>query len=182
MEFTYLTILHKITLWTFLFILLIFIFFSLRQKDKKLILPMIFSSFLVVGTLTIFSIFVLDKYTKKAKLLRVKHQRVLLNESITVSGVVKNVGKFKIGKCKLEVKIASNPMAGKNLSGSAVFNPKASISEMFSNKENGKKTSVVKEFDIAYDLDPGVWKPFSVSMKFPTYLKNPYLKYKLYCH
>ncbi len=182
MEFTYLTILHKIVLWSFLILLLIFLFFSIKQKNKKLIMPMIFSSFLTVGTLAFFSIFVLDKYTKKAKLLRVKHSRILLNESITVSGVVKNVGKFKIGKCKLEVKIASNPMAGKNLSGSAVFNPKASIFEMFSNKENGKKTSVIKEFDIVYNLEPGVWKPFSVSMKFPPYLKNPYLKYKLYCH
>ncbi len=182
MGFTYLTIIHKIVLWTLLFILALFIFFSFKQKDKRLILPMIFSSFLVVGTLTVFSLFVLDKYTKKAKLLRVTHKRILLNESITISGIVKNVGKFKIGKCKLEVKIASNPMAGKNLSGSAVFNPKASISEMFSNKENGKKSFVKKEFYIAYDLDPGVWQPFSVSMKFPPYLKNPYLKYKLYCH
>ncbi len=179
---THLTILHQITLGIFALLFILLSILSFRQSNKKLILPMFFSSLLMISTLSFFSLFVLDKYTKKAKLLRVTHKRILRNETISFSGVIKNTGKFMIGKCDIEVKIASNPMSGKNLGGAAVFNPKSTLSEFFNNKENGKRSSISKEFTIAKDLKPGYWKPFTVSMRFPSYMKNPYIKYKLYCH
>ncbi|NPA81075.1 MAG: DUF2393 domain-containing protein [Epsilonproteobacteria bacterium] len=178
----YLTIWHKVALAFFGVVLLIFIILSFMQKDKKLVWPMVFSSVLVVGAFTFFTLFALDKYTKKAKILSIKHHRVLRTESIVFEGRVKNMGKFKIGECKLKIKIASNPMSGKSLSGSSMFNPKSTLPEFFDNKEKSKRSYVEKEAVIVRDFKPGYVEPFSVSMKFPSYLKNPYIKYKLFCH
>ncbi len=176
------TIWHKAALIFFLFIFLILMFLSFKQKNKKLILPMLFSSFLVVFTFGFFTLFVLDKYTKKAKIVSIKHKRILINESIVFIGRVKNIGDYEIGECKLHIKIASNPMSGKGVSGSAMFNPKSTISEFFNNKENAKRSSVEKDFVIVRDFLPKETKPFYITMKFPSYLKNPYIKYKLSCH
>ncbi len=179
---TYLTIWHKVALAVLGGVFLIFVILSLLQKDKKLIFPMIFSSFLVIGMMTFFTLFALDKYTKKAKILNIKHRRILLNESIVFLGKIQNVGEYKIGECKLNIKIASNPMSGKNLSGSAMFNPKSTIPEFFSNKEEDKKNFVEKDFVIAKDIAAHQIKSFYVSMRYPSYLKNPYIRYKLSCH
>ncbi len=179
---TYLTILHKIALAILGGIFLIFVILSFLQKDKKLILPMIFSSFLVVSMIAFFTLFALDKYTKKAKILNIKHRRVLLNESIVFLGKIQNIGDYNIGECKLHIKIASNPMSGKNLSASAMFNPKSTIPEFFNNKEEDKKNSIEKDFIVANNLSPHEIKSFYISMRYPSYLKNPYIKYKLSCH
>jgi len=64
---------------------------------------MIFASFLVTSFGAVIGLVILEKYTKKAKLLDVKQRRVLINETLVLKGRVKNIGKFKINYCKLEI-------------------------------------------------------------------------------
>ena len=130
---------------------------------------MVFASFLVTSMGAVFSMFVLDKYTKKAKLLKISHKRILRNESISITGKIKNVGKFKIGLCTLEVKIVSDAFSTGKLKGS--------------NKDKDQKvTTISKEFAIAKDLKPNEIRTFTVNMKYPPYFQSPYFGYKLYCH
>ncbi|NPA74004.1 MAG: DUF2393 domain-containing protein, partial [Epsilonproteobacteria bacterium] len=142
---------------------------------------MVFSSFLVISTLSVFSMFVLDKYTKKAKLLQISSKRILLNETIMFFGKVKNVGKFNIGKCKLEVKLVNNALNLKNISGSTFYSPRSGLKAILTTAKS-RPSTIIKEFTIAKNLKPKEIKSFSVSMPYPTYFQKANIRYKLYCH
>lgn len=143
---------------------------------------MLFSNFLVISMLGTFSVFVLDKYTKQARLEDMTQKRILITESLTLSGKIRNIGAFTIGTCKLEVKLVSNAISNSTLNGSNVFNPRSGLASLFSNDKNEQPTTVVQEFVIAKNLGKGELKNFSVSMRYPPYFQKPYMNYKLYCH
>lgn len=179
---TYFTILHIITL---LLLLVLFVFFSilaLKQTSRKIVISMLFSNFLVISVLMVFSMFVLDKYTKEARLENITQKRILISEALTLSGKLRNIGSFDIYKCTLEVKLVSNAMVGGNISGASVFKPTGSLSFLFSNKKNDRPTTVTQEFEIARNFPKGALKNFSVSMRYPPYFEKPYMNYKLFCH
>ena len=178
---TYFTILHWIALLTFLLIFILLVILSKKETNPKIFWSMVFSSFLVTSMLSIFSIFVLDKYTKKAKLISITHRRVLLNETIMFFGQVKNIGKFKIGYCKLEVKIVNNALNFNNLSGSTFYKPRSGLDSLLTNK-NEKQSTIIKDFIIAKNLKPGELRNFSASMPYPPYFQKVDIRYKLYCH
>ncbi len=178
---TYFTILHWITLIVFFLIFILLVIISKKETNPKIFWSMVFSSFLVVSTLSLFSMFVLDKYTKKAKLINVTHKRVLLNETIMFFGQVKNIGRFTIGHCKLEVKIVNNALNLNNLSGSTFYAPRSGLKALFSSKEE-RPSTIIKDFVIAKDLKPGEIKNFGVSMPYPPYFQKANIRYKLYCH
>ena len=67
----YFTILHWITIFILLIVFILFCIIALKQTDKKILISMLFSNFLVITMIAILSMFVLDKYTKIAKLERV---------------------------------------------------------------------------------------------------------------
>ncbi len=178
---TYFTILHWITLIIFLLIFILLVIVSKKETNPKIFWAMVFSSFLVISMLSIFSMFVLDKYTKKAKLINVSHKRVLLNETIMFFGQVKNIGKFEIGHCTFEVKMVNNALNINDLSGKTFYAPKSGLGSLFSNKKS-KPSTIVKDFTIAKYLKPGTIKNFTVTMPYPPYFQNANIRYKLYCH
>ncbi len=181
---SYFTILHWITLVILLILFTLFSAIALKQTSKKILLSMLFSNFLVIVTLAIFSMFVLDKYTKVARLENVTQKRILMTETLTVSGQIRNIGNFDIGKCKLEVKLVNNAMTGGNVSGSKIFTPSGlNIFNFFSSKKaNAKPSTVINEFVIAKNFKKGELRNFSVAMRYPPYFQKTYMNYKLYCH
>jgi len=82
MRLPYFTILHwlDIAFFIILFIFLVILSVKAAKDNVKLLLSMIFSSFLVTVFLGVLGLIILEKYTKKAILLDVKQRRVLINE------------------------------------------------------------------------------------------------------
>ena len=181
MNVPYFTILHWLDLLFFLilFIFLVIVSVKAAGDNIKLALSMIFASFLVTAFGGVLGIVILEKYTKKAKIIELKQRRVLLNETLVLKGRVKNIGRFKINYCKLEVKLVNNAF-GKPEKG-AFF--KSGGFEIFGSKEKKTRPNTVKtEKVIVRKLDPGMVKNFSMVIPYPPYFKNTYLNTKLYCH
>ncbi len=184
MNFPYFTILHwlDIVFFLVLFIFLVIISVKAAGNNTKLLLSMIFASFLVTTFSAVLGLVILEKYTKKAKLLDVEQRRVLLNETLVLKGRVKNIGKFKINYCKLEIKLVNNGWGGKITKGT--FFKSGGLSIFGSKNKAEKKPNTVKATRIIINdgLLPGEIKNFSAVMPYPPYFKNTYLNYKLYCH
>lgn len=179
----YFTILHWFTLLVLVVLFVLISIIALKQTNKKILISMLFSNFLVIIMLAILSMFVLDKYTKIAKLENMTQKRILITETLTLSGKIRNIGNFDIGKCKLEVKLVSNAMSGGNVSGSQIFSPSGlNILNLFSSKKkNDRPTTVINEFIIAKNFRKGELRNFSVAMRYPPYFQKPFMNYKLYC-
>jgi hypothetical protein len=178
----YFTILHWLTLLILLVIFILFSIIALKQTNRKILLSMLFSNFLVVTMLAVFSMFVLDKYTKQARLENMTQKRVLMTESLVLSGKVRNIGHFDIGKCKIEVKLVNNALTSDTVSGSKVFTPNSGLDFLFNSKQDTKPSTVIYNFVIAQNFKKGELKNFSVSMRYPPYFQKPTMIYKLYCH
>ncbi|NPA12314.1 MAG: DUF2393 domain-containing protein [Epsilonproteobacteria bacterium] len=184
MRFPYFTILHwlDIAFFLILFIFLVILSVKAAKDSVKLLLSMIFASFLVTAFGAVLGLVILEKYTKKAKLLNVEQRRVLINETLVLKGRVKNIGKFKINYCKLEIKLVNNGWGGGFTKGT-FFKP-GGLS-LFGSKEEKKKrpnTVTATRYIITDGLKPGEIKNFSAVIPYPPYFKNTYLNYKLYCH
>lgn len=165
----YFTIVHIIVL-AILFVLFIALFMiTLKETRKKVFWAMIFANFLVISTLAVFSMLVLDKYTKKARIENLDQKRILRNETITFTGKIRNIGKFSISACKLEVRLVNNPTTSRQLGGSDVFNPTSGLKFI---KKDTKPSTVSKTFVIAKDLRPRELRNFSISMPYPPYFSK----------
>ena len=165
--------------WHYGILSIIFIFFvigiasAFKQKKAKLIFPMIISVTLVSALIAGFSIVVVDKYTKKVKLYKLKNKRLLSVEKIVYTGVVKNTGSYKIGKVTFEIKLVNKGHATGNVKGGSFF--KASgFMDFFSGGSNilYKPQSVTKEFVVAKNLKPGAAKSFRVYFDYPPYFRS----------
>ena len=182
MHLPYFTILHWLDIAFFLILFIFLILLSLKaaKNSVKLLLSMIFTSFLVTSFGAILGLVILEKYTKKAKLIDVKQRRVLINETLVLKGRVKNIGKFKINYCKLDIKLVNNGWGGGFKKGT-FFKPGGL--NLFGSKEK-KKPNIVKvtKYIITDGLRPGEIKNFTAIIPYPPYFKNTYLNYKLYCH
>jgi len=179
----YMTILHWLVLIFFVALFALLVVVSKRETRPNVFWSMVFASFLVTSMAAVFSMFVLDKYTKKAKLVSIKNYRVLRSEEIVFKGKVQNVGKFKIGQCKLTIKMINNPLEAGKLSGGQVFKP-SGLGDFFSIKDskNERPNTVEREFVVARGLEPKEIRPFTITMKYPPYFRKTRLIYKLYCH
>lgn len=178
----YFTILHWLTLLILLVLFVLFSIIALKQTNKKILLSMLFSNFLVIITLAVFSMFVLDKYTKVAQLENVTQKRILMTESLTLSGKIRNIGNFDIGKCKLELKLVNNALTGGNVSGSSVFKPTTGLSFLSNSNKKTQPSTIIKEYIIAKNFKKRELKNFSISVRYPPYFEKPFIRYKLYCH
>jgi len=178
----YFTILHWIALIALFILFILMCIMALKQTNKKLILPMLFSNFLVIALFLVSSMYIIDKYTKEARLENVTQKRILITESLSLIGKIRNIGKFNISTCKLEVKLVSNAMMGDNISGSSLFKPTAGFSFLFRKKRDEKPSTVIIEQVIAKNFKVGELRNFSVTMKYPPYFEKPFMNYKLYCH
>jgi len=184
MKLPYFTILHwlDIAFFLLLFIFLVLLSIKAAKDNVKTLLSMIFASFLVTTFSAIIGLVILEKYTKKAVLLDVKQRRVLINETLVLKGRVKNIGKFKINYCKLEIKLVNNGWGGGFTKGT-FFKP-GGLSLFGSKEKEQKKPNVVKatRYIVTDGLRPGEIKNFTAVIPYPPYFKNTYLNYKLYCH
>jgi hypothetical protein len=185
MKIPYFTILHwlDIAFFLILFIFLVILSVKAAKNSVKLLLSMIFASFIVTAFGAILGLVILEKYTKKAKLLDVTQRRVLINETLVLNGRVKNIGKFKINYCKLEIKLVNNGWGSGGFTKGTFFKPGGL--EIFGSKDKkNKRPNVVKatRYIVTDGLNPGEIKNFSAIIPYPPYFKNTYLNYKLYCH
>jgi len=145
---------------------------AFRQEKKKLILPMILSISVVFILLTIFSIIVVDKYTKVVKLYKLENKRLLSTEQIIYTGVVKNEGNYPIGEVVFKIKLVNKGHAIGNLQADFFFAP-GEIKEFFGGKNILYKPQIIeKEFVVAENLKPGQAQSFRVYFNFPPHFKS----------
>ncbi len=156
---------------------------SFKQANKKLIVPMLFSVSLICLLLAGFSIVVVDKYTKKVKLYKLKNKRLLGIEKIVYTGIVKNEGDFKIGKVKVEIKIVNKGHATGNVKGGSFYKP-SGFFDFFGGEKNTlyKPQTINKEFIVAKNLKPGTAKSFRVYFDYPPYFSSVSQFVKVYGH
>ncbi len=176
----YMSFLHWIVVAVFVLLFLILVILSYKEKNRKTFFSMVFSSFLLISMGIVFSLFALDKYTKKGKLLYSKQIRDYRKEIVKISGKIKNVGKIKIGYCKVEVRI-SNDITGMGGKRTSYFTPSQSLSDIFGSKDV-KSNIITEDFLAVSDLEPKKSKNFSISMPFPPHFVNPKYKVKIFCH
>ena len=144
---------------------------------EQLVYVLIGSVFLIV--LLIFSTFMVDSLTKKAKLVEIQTQRIATNEKLRVFGVVKNVGSFFITKCYLTV-VATNKTKGLKLGGVAMFKSRG-FSDVSKKTKSGKLTAISYEKLVGKSLKPKAKQRFSFYFKYPSYFKSMIYKYYLNC-
>jgi len=146
---------------------------AFKQETDKLKI----TAFLVVTIVSIllafFSIFVVDKYTKIAKLYKMENRRILGIEKIVYTGVVKNEGSHKIGKITFEIKLVNMGQATGNVKGGSFFKP-SGFFDFFGGgyNLNMKPQTITKEFVVARNLKPGEAESFRVHFDFPPYFRN----------
>ncbi len=179
----YFTILHWLDI---AFFLLLFIFLAILSikaagNNTKILISMIFTSFLVTIFGAVIGLIILEKYTKKAELVDVDSRRVLINETMAIKGKVKNIGKFKINYCKLNIKLVNNGWGAKVSKGTFFKSGGFSIFGS-KNKQIKPNTIRITKFIINGGLRPGEIKMFSAIIPYPPYFKNTDISYKLYCH
>jgi len=180
---TELNIWHYITFGVILFIFLGGIVTSLKQKSTKMQISMLFSVTLVSLFLAIFSVFVVDKYTKKVELYKVKNKRLLSVEKIIYTGFVKNTGNYPIGKVTFSIKLVNKGHATGNVKGGNFYKPSGFLS-FFSEGLNmkSKPQTVEKEFIVAKNLKPGQAKAFRVYFDYPPYFSSTAQFLKVWGH
>lgn len=155
---------------------------TVRNHDgKSSLLPPILTSILIMIIFASFAIYGLDKYTKIARLENIVQKKVLINESFSISGQIRNVGKFKIGQCILEVKIANESSGNAGTEGIS-FVPKDALDNLFSWGEKSMTVDTTKEFVIAENLHTSEMRNFTIFMRYPSSYSKPYTRYELSCH
>ncbi|PHS59034.1 MAG: hypothetical protein COB17_00395 [Sulfurimonas sp.] len=175
--------------WHYIILFIIFVIFSagivvaFQQSKKKLIFPMIITVILFSILISGFAIVTIDKYTKVAKLHKLKNKRLLGIEKIIFTGIVRNEGTHEIGTVKFEIKLVNKGHSAGNVKGGSFFKP-SGIFDFFSGgaKLSNRPQKVVKEFIVAKNLKPGEAKSFRVYFDYPAYFKNVSYFTELHSH
>ena len=157
---------------------------ALKQKKSSMKFSMLFTTLLISLFLAIFSIFVVDKYTKKVALYKLKNKRLLSIEKIVYTGVVKNVGKYPVGKVVVSIKLVNKGHVTGNVKGGNFYRPSGFFDFMSSVVDDGrnKPQTVEKEFVVAKNLKPGQAKSFRVYFRYPPYFSSTAQFVKVYGH
>ena len=166
-------------IWHYIVLGVIFVIFvsgviaSLKQTDDKMKYSMLFSVTLISAFLAVFSVFVVDKYTKKVSLSKMKNKRILSTEKIIYTGVVTNTGNYPIGKVTFDIKLVNKGHATGNVKGGNFYKPNG-IVDFFSGRFNGpsKPQTIEKEFIVAKNLKPGQSARFRVYFDYPPYFSS----------
>lgn len=174
----YFTPLHWLALAILALLYIILAILMVRNTEKSSLL----ATFLVLLLILGFTFLALDNYTKTAKLENVTHQKILINETFSITGQIRNIGKFAIGTCVLEVKITQD-LQEKILEGS-MFKPNSGIKNLFKWNSSQKEPQIAtkKKFVIAKNLKPREIRSFLVSMPYPPTLTKPYIRNVLSCY
>jgi hypothetical protein len=159
----------------FIFLLFIVgIIRAVKEENAKMRYSMLFTVSLISLFAAVFSVFVVDKYTKEVKLYDLKNKRLLSIEKIVYSGSVKNVGKYPIGKVTLELKLVNKGHVTGNVKGGSFYKP-SGLLDFLSNGlgiDKSKPQTIVKKFVVARNLKPGVRKRFRVYFDYPPYFSS----------
>ena len=156
---------------------------ALKQKEKKLVLPMIFSTLLISILIVSIGIAAAEKYTKKVKLVKVDNRRYLTQEKISYFGLVKNVGKYPVKNVYITIKLVNGGHNTGRVKGGNFYKP-SGFFDMFGSGANKlyKPQTIEKDLLIARDLGPGQVAPFRVTFDYPGYFKNTAQFIKVYAH
>lgn len=165
--------------WHFITFGVIFLMFvagsysALQQEKTKIKVGMLISTFVITLLLALFSVVVVDKYTKHVKLYKMKNKRLLSTEQIIYTGIVKNEGNHRIGKVTFEIKLVNKGHATGNVKGVS-FYKSSGFFDFFSGGYNmlSKPQSITKEFVVARNLKPGEVKAFRVHFRYPPYFRS----------
>lgn len=165
--------------WHYIVLAIIFLIFvggvvtALKQEKKKMLISMLISVVLVTSFLAIFSIFIVDKYTKEVNLYKLKNKRLLSTEKIIYTGIVRNDGSHTIGEVVFEVKLVNKGHATGNVKGGNFYSP-SGIKDFFTGGFGKlyKPQSITKEFVVARNLKAGEAKSFRVYFDFPPYFRS----------
>lgn len=173
-----------------IFIILLFIIFCLfgflllrgtvRLKKLIITISLLFAGFLASSAI---ASFIIDDYTKVAKISEVKYQRVLLKESLNFTGIISNVGGFDITSCNINIRITNSPSTLQALTPDLFKQPDRSFLDFFKIKKKEFKISTINEnFTIGERLKAKSARPFSLYIRYPTTFKDPKVNYTLTCH
>lgn len=149
----------------------------LKEKRVKIAISFIIANVAVMSSLAIISMILIDKYTKVAVIYDLYGKRTLINETISYSGVVKNVGYGYINSCVMNIELINTPV--KKLEASAFEN--RGFFQTYIGSSHSQKGSQKAEFLIVKDLASGEQKSFSFTMPYPAHFKNHTTNYTLNC-
>ncbi|WP_086246975.1 DUF2393 family protein [Campylobacter vicugnae] len=149
----------------------------LKEKRVKIAISFIIANVAVMSSLAIISMILIDKYTKVAVIDDLYGKRTLINETISYSGVVKNVGYGYINSCVMNIELINTPV--KKLEASAFEN--RGFFQTYIGSSHSQKGSQKAEFLIVKDLASGEQKSFSFTMPYPAHFKNHTTNYTLNC-
>ena len=175
--------------WHFIVFGVIFLIFiggvvaSMKQESTKLKFGMLLTVSLISIFLAVFSVLVVDKYTKHVKLYKMKNKRLLSIEKIIYTGIVKNEGNHEIGEVTFEIKLVNKGHATGNVKGGNFYKASGFL-DFFSGGYdlNFKPQSVTKEFVVARNLKPGKAQSFRVYFEYPPYFRSTSQFAKVYGH
>lgn len=149
----------------------------LKEKRVKIAISFIIANVAVMSSLAIISMILIDKYTKVAVIDDLYGKRTLINETISYSGVVKNVGYGYINSCVMNIELINTPV--KKLEASVFEN--RGFFQTYIGSSHSQKGSQKAEFLIVKDLASGEQKSFSFTMPYPAHFKNHTTNYTLNC-
>ncbi|WP_428739148.1 DUF2393 family protein [Sulfurimonas sp.] len=171
---TELNYVHYITFFVIFVIFMFGIYKSLQQDKPSLKTSMLFTTILVSLFLALFSVFVVDKYTKSVKLVKIKNKRILGIEKIIYTGTIQNTGNFTVGEVVLEIKLVNRGHATGNVKGGNFYKA-TGFFEFFTEGlgiERDKPQTIVQKFVIAQKLGAGKAKTFRVYFPYPPYFQS----------
>lgn len=171
---TELNYVHYVTFFIIFLLFLFGIYKSLQQEKASLKTSMIFSVSLITLFLLILSVVVVDKYTKKVQLSKLKNKRLLSVEKIVYTGIVQNTGSFTIGKVTLEIKLVNRGHATGNVKGEN-FYKSTGLFDFFNEGmgiDKDKPQTITKKFVVAENLGAGKAKQFRVYFDYPPYFRS----------
>ena len=156
---------------------------AVQQEKESLRFPMIFSILLTSSLILVFSIFIIDKYTKKVELYQLKNKRILSIEKIVFTGIVKNEGNFDIGKVTFQIKLVNQGHATGNIRPGGFFKS-TGFFNLFSDGLgiSSKPQTITKEFVVAKNLKAGTAKSFRVYFDYPPYFQSVAFFTKVWGH
>jgi len=182
MHMPYFTIIHWLAIGFFIILFIALSLLSAQAKKTSFVISGIFASFLVTTFGGVLSIIILEKYTKKGTMIKVKERRILFNETMFIKGYIQNVGKFPLNYCTISVKLINND---KKQFGKGSFFKSAGLG-IFGSKDKklAKPNTIKKEkvFTFKPPLKPNYREPFSIALKYPGYFKSTQIIKKIYCH
>lgn len=149
----------------------------LKEKRVKVAISFIIANVTIMSCLAIISMMLIDKYTKIAVIDNFYGKRTLINETISYSGVVKNIGYGYINSCVIDIELINSPV--NKLEASAFEN--RGFFQTYIGSSHDQKGSQKAEFLIVKDLPSGEQKSFSFTMPYPAHFTNHTVNYTLNC-